>query len=143
MSLKEKMVSSFLAFELDTDINSKVHDIRTKSIKDFEKIGFPTRKNEYWKYTPIKKVLDDKLTIFKKKRHLIEFEKVKDFFLGGIESYKIVFIDGVFDPLWSCSSINKPVICPYLTIIKIISVCIFIRSDHSLKQNMILFNTCN
>ena len=55
MSLKEKMVSSFLAFELDTDINSKVHDIRTKSIKDFEKIGFPTRKNEYWKYTPIKK----------------------------------------------------------------------------------------
>ena len=111
MSLKEKMVSSFLAFELDTDINSKVHDIRTKSIKDFEKIGFPTRKNEYWKYTPIKKVLDDKLTIFKKKRHLIEFEKVKDFFLGGIESYKIVFIDGVFDPLWSDTTHKGVDIC--------------------------------
>ena len=111
MSLKEKMVSSFLAFELDTDINSKVHDIRTKSIKDFEKIGFPTRKNEYWKYTPIKKVLDDKLTIFKKKRHLIEFEKVKDFFLSGIESYKIVFIDGVFDPLWSDTTHKGVDIC--------------------------------
>jgi Fe-S cluster assembly protein SufD len=111
MSLKEKMVSSFLAFELDTDINSKVHDIRTKSIKDFEKIGFPTRKNEYWKYTPIKKVLDVKLTIFKKKRHLIEFEKVKDFFLGGIESYKIVFIDGVFDPLWSDTTHKGVDIC--------------------------------
>jgi Fe-S cluster assembly protein SufD len=101
MSLKEKMVSSFLAFELDTDINSKVHDIRTKSIKDFEKIGFPTKKNEYWKYTPINKVLNDNLTIFKKERHLIEFEKVKDFFISGIESYKIVFIDGTFDPVWS------------------------------------------
>ena len=46
MSLKEKLVSSFLAFELDADINSPVHDIRSKSIKAFEKIGFPDRKNE-------------------------------------------------------------------------------------------------
>ena len=53
MSLKEKLVSSFLAFELDTDTNSKVHEIRSKSIKDFEKIGFPHSKDEYWKYTPI------------------------------------------------------------------------------------------
>ena len=86
MSLKEKLVSSFLAFELDADINSPVHDIRSKSIKEFEKIGFPDRKNEFWKYTPIKKVLSEELTVFKKKRHLIDFEKVKDFFIGGIES---------------------------------------------------------
>ena len=84
MSLKEKLVSSFLAFELDTDTNSKVHEIRSKSIKDFEKIGFPHSKDEYWKYTPIRKVLNEELTIFKKKRHLLEFDKVKDFFLGGI-----------------------------------------------------------
>ena len=49
MSLKEKLVSSFLAFELDTDINSPVHDIRSKSIKEFEKNGFPDRKNQIWK----------------------------------------------------------------------------------------------
>ena len=71
MSLKEKLVSSFLAFELDADINSDVHDIRSKSIKEFEKIGFPDKKDEYWKYTPIKKVLNEKLTIFKKKRNEI------------------------------------------------------------------------
>ena len=50
MSLKEKLVSSFLAFELDADINSDVHDIRSKSIKEFEKIGFPDKKNEYWTF---------------------------------------------------------------------------------------------
>ena len=38
MSLKEKLVSSFLAFELDADINSDVHDIRSKSIKNWFKI---------------------------------------------------------------------------------------------------------
>ena len=118
MSLKEKMVSSFLAFELDTDINSSVHEIRSKSIKDFEKIGFPGKKNEYWKYTPINKVLNDKLTIFKKKRHLIEFDKVKDFFLSGIESYKIVFIDGAYDPLWSNTSHDGVDICILSSIIE-------------------------
>ncbi len=111
MSLKEKLVSSFLAFELDSDINSPVHDIRSKSIKKFEKIGFPDRKNEFWKYTPIKKVLNEDLTIFKKKRHLIDFEKVKDFFLGGIESYKIILIDGVYDPLWSNTTHEGADIC--------------------------------
>ena len=111
MSLKEKLVSSFLAFELDTDINSPIHDIRSKSIKEFEKVGFPDKKNEFWKYTPIKKVLNEELTIFKKKRHLIEFDKVKDFFLGGIESYKIVFIDGMYDPLWSNTTHKGADIC--------------------------------
>jgi Fe-S cluster assembly protein SufD len=111
MSLKEKLVSSFLAFELDTDINSHVHSIRSQSIKKFEEVGFPDKKNEFWKYTPIKKVLNEKLTIFKKKRHLIKFDKVKDFFLGGIESYKIVLIDGVYDPLWSSTTHEGVDIC--------------------------------
>tara|TARA_B100001175_G_scaffold311287_1_gene315507 strand:- start:489 stop:1841 length:1353 start_codon:yes stop_codon:yes gene_type:complete len=111
MSLKEKLVSSFLAFELDTNINSPIHNIRSKSIKEFEKIGFPNRKNEFWKYTPIKKVLSEELTVFKKKRHLIDFNKVKDFFLGGIESYKIILIDGTYDPLWSNTSHKGVDIC--------------------------------
>ena len=111
MSLKEKLVSSFLAFELNTDINSPVHNIRSSSIKEFEKIGFPDRKNEFWKYTPIKKVLNEGLTIFKNKRHLINFEKVKNFFLRGIESYKIVLIDGVYDPLWSNTTHDGIDIC--------------------------------
>ena len=115
MSLKEKLVSSFLAFELDADINSPVHDIRSKSIKAFEKIGFPDRKNEFWKYTPIKKVLSEELTVFKKKRHLIDFDKVKDFFLGGIESYKIILIDGAYDPLWS-NTTHKAVSYTHLTL---------------------------
>ena len=111
MSLEEKLVSSFLAFELDSDINSPIHDIRSKSIKRFEKIGFPDKKDEYWKYTPIKKILNEQLTIFKKKRHLIEFDKVKDFFLSGIESYKIVFVDGMYDPLWSETTHEGSDIC--------------------------------
>ena len=42
MPLADKLVSSFLAFELDIDIQSPVHNIRTDAIKSFEKLGFPT-----------------------------------------------------------------------------------------------------
>lgn len=111
MSLKDKLVSSFLAFELDADINSSIHAIRSKSIKDFEKIGFPDRKHEDWKYTPIKKVLNEDLKIFSKRRHLLDFEKLKDFFISGIESYKIVFVDGMYDPFWSETTHDGVDIC--------------------------------
>jgi Fe-S cluster assembly protein SufD len=44
MDLKEKLVSSFIAFENQVNIDSYVHDIRTEAIKNFENIGFPTKK---------------------------------------------------------------------------------------------------
>jgi Fe-S cluster assembly protein SufD len=44
MSLEEKLISSFLAFELDINIQSPVHNIRTKALKEFEKLGFPSKK---------------------------------------------------------------------------------------------------
>ena len=36
MELKEKILSSYLAFENNMDINSDVHQIRTKALKEFE-----------------------------------------------------------------------------------------------------------
>ena len=52
--LKEKLLSSFIAFEDQKDIDSYVHGIRTKAIKTFEKEGFPTKKLENWKYENLK-----------------------------------------------------------------------------------------
>ena len=53
--LKEKLLSSFLAFENERDVDSYVHDIRTQAIKKFEEEGFPTKRLENWKYTSLKK----------------------------------------------------------------------------------------
>ena len=51
MSLKDKLVTSFLAFENQTDIDSPIHEIRVEAIKEFEEKGFPSKKEESWKYT--------------------------------------------------------------------------------------------
>ena len=36
MELKEKLISSFMAFEEKIDVNSDLHNVRTSAIKNFE-----------------------------------------------------------------------------------------------------------
>jgi Fe-S cluster assembly protein SufD len=42
-----------MAFEERVDVHSDLHEIRTNAIKTFETKGFPTKKEEAWKYTSL------------------------------------------------------------------------------------------
>ena len=65
MELKEKLVSSFIAFENQISLdNTFVHDMRTEAIKRFELEGFPAKKDEAWKYTSLGKVLKEDFSVF-------------------------------------------------------------------------------
>jgi len=101
MELKEKMLSSFMVLEQELDLSSPVHEIRSKSMKTFEAQGFPTKKQEAWKYTSLAKLLKNNYSIFPKKESSIELKDVKKYFLYEIDSYKVVFIDGVYSPFLS------------------------------------------
>ena len=100
--LKEKLLSSFIAFENQKDIDSYVHGIRTKAIKNFEKEGFPTKKLENWKYTSLKKTLNHDYKLFPTTTEALEFKDIKDFLIDDIESYKIIFVDGKY-----CSHLSE------------------------------------
>ena len=101
MELKEKMLSSFMALEQELDLSSPVHDIRSTSLKTFEILGFPTKKDEAWKYTSLAKLLKNDYSIFPKKESSLELKDVKKYFLYEIDSYKVVFIDGIYSPFLS------------------------------------------
>ena len=101
MELKEKLISSFMAFEEKLDLSTDVHNIRSKSFDYFEKNGFPTKKNEAWKYTSLEKLLKNDYRIFPKKDISIELKDVKKYFLYDLDTYKIVFIDGIYSPFLS------------------------------------------
>ena len=101
MELKDKLISSFMAFEEKLDLNSDVHNIRSKSFNYFEKNGFPTKKDEAWKYTSLEKLLKNDYRIFPKKVISIELRDVKKYFLYDLDTYKIVFIDGIYSPFLS------------------------------------------
>jgi Fe-S cluster assembly protein SufD len=44
MNLKDKLVSSYLAFDDHLEDDSPIHEIRKKAIHTFEEEGFPTKK---------------------------------------------------------------------------------------------------
>ena len=100
--LKEKLLSSFLAFENEKDVDAYVHGIRTKAIKNFEQEGFPTKKLENWKYTSLKKTLQHDYKLFPSKSQTLEFKDIESFLINDIESYKIIFVDGKY-----CSHLSE------------------------------------
>ena len=85
-----------MAFEERVDVQTELHDVRTLAIKNFEDKGFPTKKDEAWKYTSLNAILKKDFSVFPKNEVTIEFKDVKKYFLHEIDTYKVVFIDGVF-----------------------------------------------
>ena len=96
MDLKEKLVSSFLAFENQVDVESDVHDIRSEAIKAFEDNGFPSKKDEAWKYTSLKSILKHDYSVFPKQENTLEYRDIKKYLIHDIDTYKIIFIDGKY-----------------------------------------------
>ena len=96
MDLKEKLISSFLAFENQVDIDSPIHDVRSEALKIFEEKGFPSKKEEAWKYTSLNSILKHDYSVFPKQESALEYNAIKKYFIHDIDSYKIVFIDGKY-----------------------------------------------
>jgi Fe-S cluster assembly protein SufD len=111
MELKEKLLSSFMAFEERIDVTSELHDVRTSAIKNFENKGFPTKKEEAWKYTSLNSILKNDFSVFPKNENTIEFADVKKYFLHEIDTYKVVFIDGVFSSFLSSTTHDGIDVC--------------------------------
>jgi Fe-S cluster assembly protein SufD len=111
MELKEKMLASFMAFEEKIDIQSELHEVRSNAIKNFENKGFPTKKEEAWKYTSLNAILKNDFSVFPKKENTIEFKDVKKYFLHEIDTYKVVFIDGIFSSFLSSTTHDGLDVC--------------------------------
>ena len=111
MDLKEKLLSSFMAFEEQIDVNSDLHEVRTSAIKNFENKGFPTKKEESWKYTSLNSILKNDFSVFPKNENILEFADLKKYFLHEIDTYKLVFIDGVFSSFLSATTHDGLDIC--------------------------------
>jgi Fe-S cluster assembly protein SufD len=111
MSLKDKLLSSYIAFEDHLEDDSPLHDLRSKAIKTFEIKGFPTKKEEAWKYTSLNSLLKKDYSIFPKQDFTLEFKEVKKYFLHDIDAYKIVFIDGVYSSFLSETTHDQLDVC--------------------------------
>ena len=97
MSLQNKLKEAFKV----TTKNVTVEDYKKEAFKAFSQKGFPTTKDEEWKYTSLRSILKKDYGIEAAKTSSIAPEKIAPYLVDGVDSYKMVFIDGVFHPLLS------------------------------------------
>ncbi len=111
MDLKDKIVSSYVAFEDGIDMDSDVHSVRSKAFQSFETLGFPTKKLEAWKYTSLNAILKEDYSIFPDREKAVNLADVKKYFIHDIDSYKIIFIDGKYSSFLSSTTHDGKDIC--------------------------------
>ena len=111
MSFKDKLLSSYIALEDYLEFDSPLHDVRNNAIKIFEEKGFPTKKEEAWKYTSLNSLLKPDYSIYSNKERNVELKNVRKYFLHEIDTYKIVFVDGVYNSFLSETTHDSLDVC--------------------------------
>jgi Fe-S cluster assembly protein SufD len=118
--LKDKLVSSFIVIENELKARTKadVFNIRHESMEQFEKLGFPTRRHEEWKYTNLKPILKYDYTVLPKADEAVEFKDVKRYFLNDADTYRLVFINGIYSSWLSKTTHQEYDICTFSAALK-------------------------
>lgn len=98
IDLAQDLLSSFVVAEpeLNGSKNLQVVNMRKKALDRFEGSGFPTVRDEEWKYTNLKPVLKHDYKILLKGDDAVSFGDIKQFLLSDLDTYKLVFINGKY-----------------------------------------------
>jgi Fe-S cluster assembly protein SufD len=99
LSPKEKYLYSFREFEksLNGTSSSEFHMIRKNAIDAFDRLDFPTLKNEDWKYTNISPILEHNFVTVIEQDDIKPFSgKIENHFIKGLDAVVLVFINGFF-----------------------------------------------
>lgn len=96
---KEWYIELFRQFESSLNGHSKthIHTLRKNAMDQFRDMGFPTQRNEEWKYTSIASLLkynfipaDTKSTV------TLGTHKIDEYLINNLEVSLFVFINGIF-----------------------------------------------
>ena len=93
MSLQNKLTEAFKV----TTKNATVENYKKEAFESFSQKGFPTTKDEEWKYTSLRSILKNEYGIESAKATSVTAESIAPYLVDGIDSYKMVFVDGVFN----------------------------------------------
>ena len=118
--LKDKLVSSYLVVEheLNNPDWAAVNNIRQEALHFFEEKGFPTKRDEEWKYTNLKPVLKHDYKVLPKADEGLEFRDVKRYFLNDADTYRLVFINGVYSSWLSKTTHQGYDVCTFSSALK-------------------------
>jgi len=97
--LKDKLIKDFEIFEggLNGEASSAVHQIRKQAIQNFNKLGFPTVKNEDWKYTNVSFLKKQAFQQILANGESSKNYDLSQFEIDGLDASKIVFVNGHYN----------------------------------------------
>ncbi len=106
MALYEQIIDTHSQF-LQSLQHSFLDDSRTAALARFAMEGFPTKKDEEYKYTNLKEVIEKEYNFFPKPAHTISREQIDELHLGEENFDWIVFINGQLHKEFSKISIEN------------------------------------
>src|SRR3954451_9150004 len=92
--LYEDLLNGFNHTDIHAE-NETVQQLRRKAFESFKKLGFPTRKNEDWKYTGITPFLQEQYHINGiAKEAVISTELLQHATIPSLDCYQLVLLNG-------------------------------------------------
>ena len=113
--LAQDLLSSFVVAEpqLNGSRNLGVVHLRKEALDRFEAQGFPTTRDEEWKYTNLKPVLKHDYRILLKGDDAVSFADIKTYLLSDLDTYKLVFINGKYSSWLSDATHQEFDVCTF------------------------------
>lgn len=95
---KEKFLSEFKAFEagLNGQASSALHEVRKQAIEQFDKLDFPTVKNEDWKYTNVSAIHN--YNFVRDFKTQVSTDELKKHLIPSLDCYLFVLVNGNYSP---------------------------------------------
>jgi Fe-S cluster assembly protein SufD len=96
--IKNWYLENFREFEnkLNGESETRFHELRKSALAQFEGMNFPTLKDEEWKYTNVAPILKHEFIPSANIESEIPSD-INSFFVTELDSYKLVFINGILN----------------------------------------------
>ena len=90
------MILNFSEFQKQNHISNELDEIRINNFNNFQKKGFPSKKEESWKYTDLNKIIIDNLHKLEipTKNEISHFDNNQIF--KNFKHNYVIFVNGIF-----------------------------------------------
>ncbi len=96
--------------------HTELEKLKSEARSSLEKLPFPTRKEEDWKYTQLSIFKPEKYTLAES--HPVSKETVEEVSIKELDSFKLVFVDGIFSAEFSNYPKDKLIVLPFSEALK-------------------------
>ncbi len=109
MKLQDKLSQSFeaLCAQLNRSESQTSRELRSRSFDFFQSQGFPTNKDEEWKYTSLNRIIKRDFDFVSEESSALLPHDIAPFLCADIDAYQLVFVNGVFDAALSKTVVQE------------------------------------